>query len=206
MSSILDVISVSRETIADLRKYEDMAVRWSSKINLVSRLTIDQFFDRHVVDSAQIYPFIPENASNIIDIGSGGGLPAIVLSVISKHQNSDHTYTLIESDQRKSTFLRQVTRELDLPVKVLSQRIEDVEALGADVVTARALAPLDSLLSYADHHLSSDGVAIFPKGKMASEEIHNARANWTFDCKTVPSKTSDESQILLIENIKRAST
>ena len=117
-------INVSRETMDRLESFAALAKKWNPSINLVARSTLADLWDRHIVDSAQVYRFAPQNAVHWVDIGSGGGFPGIVVAAMAKELSPNTKFTLIESDQRKSTFLRTAARELDLKLTVLADRIE----------------------------------------------------------------------------------
>lgn len=197
---------VSRETCERLEQYEALITRWTQKINLVSKSTLADLRGRHIIDSAQIFPLISQTARHLADFGSGGGLPAVVLAVIAKELSPDLKFTLVESDLRKATFLRQASRELDLGLIVKSQRAEDLNPISADIVTARALAPLDQLLFWTSPHMTADAVALFPKGQTAEEELALARRNWSFEVDRFPSHTSAESSILRLRGIKRVTS
>ena len=143
-------LNVSRETIARLAEYLAILVKWQAKINLISSKTLPDAWRRHILDSAQLTSFLPTTASHILDIGSGAGFPGLVLSIVTPHR-----VTLVESDQRKAIFLRTVIRELNLTADVINERIETVAPVGASIVTARALAPLQRLLLWLHPQLPS---------------------------------------------------
>lgn len=127
----------------------------------------------------------------------------MVLAIMAKQHQWTTEFTFVESDKRKAAFLQVAAIDLDLPVKVLKTRAEKTPTQRANIVTARALAPLDTLLKYASLHMTEDGVAIFPKGKTAEDEIVDAKRKWTFDLKTHPSITDPNGTILLVERIAR---
>jgi 16S rRNA (guanine527-N7)-methyltransferase len=197
-------VSVSRETFAALQSYEALVQRWNPAINLVSKSTIQTLWQRHILDSAQVFALGPANAQSWVDLGSGGGFPGLVVAILAKELKPDLRVTLVESDLRKATFLRQAAQTLGLSAVVLSKRIEAVDPLNANVLSARALAPLAGLLGFAQHHLSAQGTAIFPKGARFAEEIAEARKTWTFDVDIQPSLSEGEAAILVIRNIRRA--
>ena len=199
MTSLEDV---SRETIVDLRAYEALIQKWNPSINLIAKSTLSQLWERHVEDSALLFPHVPENATHLVDLGSGGGLPGLVLAILAKHTKPTIQTTLVESDQRKAAFLRTVSIEFDLDTRVMDQRIEQVNPLNANVVTARALAPLPRLLGYVHRHLRKDGLALLPKGKGHSEELAEAREIWEFEVKTEQLMGSDGSAILKVSNLR----
>ncbi|WP_428546263.1 16S rRNA (guanine(527)-N(7))-methyltransferase RsmG [Profundibacter sp.] len=194
---------VSRETMTLLDDYATLLQKWNPAINLVSKSTVDVLWQRHFHDSAQIYQFQPENPCHWVDLGSGGGFPALVLAIIAKKDSPETRFTLVESDIRKCTFLRTVIRDLELNANVITQRIEETNGLEADILTARALASLDRLLEFASMHLSPSGTAIFPKGDRFLQEITEAKANWRFDLEEIPSKTNPTGAILKIGGISR---
>lgn len=195
--------SVSRETFQALRDLESLVRRWNPAINLVSKNTVPQLWDRHIVDSAQIFSLCPPGARLWVDLGSGGGFPGLVVAILAREQMPDLHVKLVESDLRKSTFLRQAAYSLGLSVTVVTDRIETLAPMGADVLSARALAALPSLVEYAAIHMKADGVAIFPKGARHQEELAEARRSWTFDVDSRPSLSDGEAAILVIRNIHR---
>lgn len=196
-------IDVSRETFERLEQFQALVLKWTDKINLIAPATKSEIWHRHIEDSAQVWHAAPSGWTRWVDMGAGGGFPGIVLAILAKEKSPESQMVLIESDQRKSTFLRTAARELDLNVKVLSERIEKVEPLAADVVSARALASLDMLLGFAQLHLSEQGLALFQKGKNAEQEIAEAKANWAFETTPHRSITDPQSMLLAIKEIKR---
>jgi len=195
-------IDVSRETLDALDAFGELTAKWTRKINLIAASTADEIWNRHIVDSAQLYQFAPSNFKNWVDLGSGGGFPGIVVAIIAKEKAPNAQFTLIESDQRKATFLRTAARELALNATVISERIEDTPAQGADVVSARALAPLSGLLSHVDRHLAHDGLALLLKGKQAAKEIAEAQKTWRFELEDRASFTDPDARILAIQRIE----
>jgi 16S rRNA (guanine527-N7)-methyltransferase len=196
--------SVSRETFEALEALEALVRRWNSAINLVSKTTLSDLWQRHIVDSAQLFAHCPPSARHWVDIGSGGGFPGLVIAILAKESMRELHVTLVESDMRKATFLRQAVQALGLDVTVHSDRIESLPSLASDVISARALAPLSKLLSVAASHLRHDGVALFPKGARHAEEMAEARKSWSFEAKTQPSLSESGAAILVIRNINRA--
>lgn len=196
-------LDVSRETEERLRTFSELVLKWTTKINLIAKGTQDDIWDRHIVDSAQVWLNAPETFKSWVDIGSGGGFPAIVLAAIAKEKMPEATFTMIESDQRKATFLRTAIRELGLNAKVISKRIEEADPQNADVLSARALASLDLLLGFAERHLKTDGVALFQKGKGVNEEIDAAKQNWSFAYELHDSITDAEAKLVAVREIAR---
>lgn len=189
---------VSRETLAQLEVFADLLEEWNPRINLVSRSTLADLWTRHFLDSAQLLKF-GKSSGTWADLGSGGGFPGAVVAILSEGRLD---VTLVESDQRKAAFLRAVSRNT-VRFEVVAQRIEAAHPIGADVVSARALAPLSKLLPYVERHLAPRGVAVLPKGRNAQEEITQALENWRFDCETYPSETDPEAVVLTLGEIKR---
>lgn len=198
-SSIPDV---SRETYAKLEAYYDLLVKWTPKINLISKSSISDLWDRHIWDSAQLYP-LAQSASHWLDIGSGGGLPGLIVAIMAQENNPETSVTMLESDVRKATFLRTVVRELDLKAQVVVSRIEAAAPMEADVLSARALADLPTLLAFADRHLKSGGQALFFKGETWKKEVEDARRSWSFDLVPHTSVTNSNAAILEVREIQR---
>jgi len=198
----LQNIDVSRETIELLELYADELVKWTKRINLVSPKSLSQLWSRHMLDSAQLARVRPGDFTHWLDLGSGGGFPGMVTAILLKGQPNSK-FTLVESDGRKAAFLRSIARQTGAAVTVIDRRIEDLEPFGADIVSARALASLDTLLSYADRHLGKGGRALFLKGQGAGNEIEEALEHWRFDCETYESASNPEGVILSIGDIQR---
>jgi 16S rRNA (guanine527-N7)-methyltransferase len=195
-------LDVSRETIEKLEQFLALIKKWNTAINLVSKPSLAMAWDRHILDSAQIFSVTPESAIHFVDIGSGGGLPGIVLAVLSEELAPDRRFTLVESDQRKAAFLREASRALCLNLTVLSERAESISPLGAEVLSARAFAPLSQLLGTAQRHLLPDGCCLFPKGESYMDEIDAAKKEWTFEYEAITSKTDPRGAILKIYGIQ----
>lgn len=197
-----DDLNVSRETLDKLQAFADLVQKWTSKINLISKPSVPEVWDRHILDSAQLYDLAP-SSGHWIDLGSGGGFPGIVVCTLAQGQGADQTFTLVESDQRKSTFLRTAIRELSLDARVLTQRIEEIAPMQAGILSARALADLDALLGFAEMHLKPGGTALFPKGAQWEKEHRDAQIQWSYDCDPIKSKTNPDAAILKIKDIAR---
>lgn len=200
MGGALD--SVSRETIEQLRRFEALVFKWTKKINLVSSGDASQIWERHIVDSAQVYTLAP-SMGDWLDIGSGGGFPGIVAAIMANEKTPDRKFVLVDSDQRKCAFLRTAVRELGLNVKVHAQRVDELPAFGSAVLSARALDDLSSLLTHAEHHLASDGVALFPKGASWQKEHEEASKFWSYGLEVIKSETNPDATILKIKELTR---
>jgi len=202
-SILLPGLDVSRETFDALRSFLAMVEKWNSTINLISRATVAEGWMRHVLDSAQIFPLAPPSARTWADLGSGGGFPGIVVAILSKEFRPDCSTYLVESDLRKATFLREAVRTLSLNATVLPHRIDEVAPLACDVVSARALAPLDRLLPHALRHLRPGGCALFLKGRSHSQEIDAAQGVFQFQVEKIRSCVENGSAVLRIQGIKK---
>ena len=189
---------VSRETEERLHAYMALLRKWNERINLVSPKDMDNLWERHILDSLQLVPLI-KGRRQFVDMGSGGGFPGIVVGIAT-----DIPGVLIESDQRKSAFLREAARVTGARLSVLPCRLGRAEVAPAPVVTARALAPLEKLLEWARPLLEPDGVGLFLKGRQAEQEIEEAARTWRFDVRSWPSKTSPDGVILEVSNFNRA--
>lgn len=189
-------VDVSRETVDQLQVLVDTLGRWQKTINLVGRTTLEDVWKRHVLDSAQLVPLIPEGAETLTDLGSGGGFPGLVVAALAPHLQ----ITLIEADARKAAFLGEASRRMGLgkPPKIRISRIEVAEATRSDVITARALAPLDQLLAWAVHHRSDATICLFHKGKGWQAELTGAMKSWDIPLHPSNSITDLDAVILRI--------
>ena len=202
-SILLDDLNVSRETMVDLEKLAELLVKWNKTINLVSKSTIDELWARHILDSAQVWAHKPEFVENWIDLGSGGGFPALVLAIMAKHEAPEMQFHMVESDARKCAFLRNVSRETSLNATVHTCRIENAPDISADVVSARALASVDKLLEMSGKFLKQDAFCLFLKGQGCAIEVKNAQESWRFQTETTKSISDSAGEILKIWNIER---
>jgi 16S rRNA (guanine527-N7)-methyltransferase len=192
---------VSRETLDKLDLYQSLLGKWTGKINLIAKSTVNEIAQRHIWDSAQIY----QGESGLwADLGTGGGLPGVVIAVLAAGRTIPLSMVLVESDQRKAAFLRTCAREMDVPMTVIAQRIEQIDPQNADVVSARALSQLGHLLAHAEQHMKPTGTAIFMKGGQWQAELEDTRKNWRFSYEATPSKTNSDAAILKIRDIERA--
>ncbi|MDO9126116.1 16S rRNA (guanine(527)-N(7))-methyltransferase RsmG [Parvibaculum sp.] len=194
--------NVSRETLDRLLTYEALLRKWQKSINLVSAATLPELWRRHMLDSAQLAGLAPESARRWIDLGSGGGFPGLVIAILLRERPGFHMH-LVESDQRKCVFLREVARVTDAPVTVHAARIETfaegVEP--ADVVSARALAPLDRLFGWAAPLFGPDTIGLFLKGQGVQDELTLARESWIFDAELSPSQSDPQGSVLKVRGL-----
>ncbi|QMU60118.1 MAG: 16S rRNA (guanine(527)-N(7))-methyltransferase RsmG [Boseongicola sp.] len=201
MKSALSHLDVSRETFERLDCYVSLLKKWTTKINLISSSSVENVWTRHIQDSAQLLELAPRQASRWCDLGSGGGLPGLVVAIISFEMRPETQFTLIESDKRKAAFLRAASREAGVPVEVITDRIEEVAPVSAQVVSARALAPLPLLLGYAHRHLVVGGAALLHKGEKSEAELSEARKLWSFSEHSYSSSTEPNASILKIGDL-----
>jgi 16S rRNA (guanine527-N7)-methyltransferase len=183
--------NVSHETWERLLLYKELLIKWQKAINLVSPNSLPNAWERHFVDSAQITAHLPPEAKIVVDMGSGAGFPGLVLAIM----NPEIEVHLIESDEKKTQFLRTVSRETQTPVIIHTSRIENmVGQVRPDLVTARALASLSQLLDYCMPWArdNPDLKMLFLKGEMAADEIAAAKNRFKFHYKTIPSLTASE--------------
>ena len=156
-----------------LLKYQQILLEWQKKVNLISNSTVKDIWKRHILDSAQLYFLIPSGAKVLLDVGSGAGFPGMVLAILNKVLKGPlQKVILVESDLKKSLFLREVARQLDVEVQVICQRMENVEII-PDVITARAVASVQELLVLVDKNVSRETFLLFLKGKNVDKELQN---------------------------------
>ena len=195
---------VSRETLARCETHLALLTKWTRSINLVSRSSLPNAWSRHFADSAQLWHLGPPDAGRWLDLGSGAGFPGLVIAALAAEKAPDVEVHLVESDQRKAAFLHAVVQAAGLAMtRVHACRVEELDPASADVVTARALAPLQSLLPMAEKHRRPAGIALFPKGATVHKEIAEASARWRFEWKIHPSLTEQEAAIVEIGAIHR---
>lgn len=195
--------SISECSAKRLNIYAALLGKWSPKINLVSSASLPQVWSRHIADSAQLLDLAPTGVRHWVDLGAGAGFPGAVIAILGVDLPDRVQVTLIESDQRKAAFLRAVSRETGVAFSVLAERIEDVSPLRADVVSARALAPVGQLAAYASFHLRQGGTALFLKGRQVEAEVDSARKQWGFDLTRHQSKTDATATVLEMKAIRR---
>lgn len=194
-------LDITDDSLQRVEAFCDLVRKWTPRINLVAKASLDDIWVRHVLDSAQLYPLAPKASAVWADLGSGGGFPGIVLAILSQQDAPERRHVLIESDQRKAVFLREAGRVLGCNVSVISDRIERATPVGADVVTARALAALPQLLGLVARHMKPAGVAVLPKGAGYLEELALARAEWQFSADSHPSLSGPDGHILRISGL-----
>ncbi|WP_099825003.1 16S rRNA (guanine(527)-N(7))-methyltransferase RsmG [Oceaniglobus indicus] len=195
--------NVSRETLDNLERYRDEVLRWNSAINLISRASEVDIWERHFKDSAQLARFYPSGPARWLDMGSGAGFPGMVLALMAAEMRPELTFTLVESDQRKCAFLRSVARLCDVAPEIVSERVDRIPAQVFDVISARALASLEKLFSMCHGFTNANTIMVFPKGAEYQNEIDAARNAWNFEVQSYPSATEADARILVIRNLSR---
>jgi len=183
-------LDVSRETVEKFEIYKRLLLKWQKAINLVSETTLEELDTRHFLDSTQLIKYIPNKNIVLADMGSGAGFPGMVLALLGVRE-----VHLIESDVRKATFVREVSRETSTKVFVHDDRVEDVTIEKVDLVTARALATLSDLLRLSSR-LAPGARCLFLKGEKTEEELEKARKRFSFKAELHQSLTDETGKIV----------
>ena len=204
IEEVQSLLNVSRETLQTLNHYVELLERWQTSIDLVSSQSLEHVWRRHILDCAQLYAHIPAAAQSVTDMGSGAGLPGLIVAILARPERALHT-VLIESNGKKCGFLRFAAAELGLEVEVIRARLDVPTLPPADVVTARALAPLPDLLTYAQR-FKHDGMAkrktlcLFLKGQDVEGELTKTTKYWKLDVQRIPSLSDPSGTLLVIED------
>jgi 16S rRNA (guanine527-N7)-methyltransferase len=208
--SFLASTHVSRETLERLTVYESLLLKWQKSINLVATSTLEELWARHMLDSAQLARIAPQSTQNWLDMGSGGGFPGLVVAILLSDRPG-FQMNLVESDHRKSIFLKEAARLTGAPVTVHAVRMERLSKAPPlpDVISARALGPLSRLLSYSADFFRSGTTGLFLKGAGVQGELTEASKDWIFDHEAIPSQSDPSGVVLKIwgredGNIRRA--
>ena len=194
---------VSRETLKELETFRKLVIMRNNDINLISSTTIGASKDRHIIDSAQIIDFVDKNVTTCTDLGSGAGLPGIVLAIIMKHKNSDMQFNLYEKSYHKSKFLEEVSRKLNLNTKVFNQNIFEQENLHSEIIVARAFKPMIVILDLVNKSFKKFNNIILLLGKNGKSSIKECQKKWKFDYVEKNSLTNEESLMIKISNLKK---
>ena len=194
---------VSRETLKELETFRKLIIMRNNDINLISSTTIGASMERHIVDSAEIVDFVDKNSSTCTDLGSGAGLPGIVLAIIMKHKNSDMQFNLYEKSYHKSKFLEEVSRKLNLNTKVFNQNIFEQENLHSEIIVARAFKPMIVILDLVNKSFKKFNNIILLLGKNGKSSIKECQKKWQFDYVEKNSLTNEESLMIKISNLKK---
>jgi len=197
----LALTPVSRETAARLDRFVALLLETQRHTNLVGSGALPELWTRHVADSLQLLALAPD-ARVWLDLGSGGGFPGLVIACALADQPGRAVH-LVESNGKKAAFLRQVIRALSLPAEVHEQRIESLNDIAADVITARAVAPLAKLLGYVAPLLKTGGKALLLKGQDVERELTDAAKYWTIEAEFTPSRTHPAGRIVVVRALRR---
>ncbi len=196
-------IFVSRETFEKLCVFHKILIKWQNSINLISKSTVKSIWERHVLDSAQLYKFIRDIEGNIIDFGSGAGFPGLVLAIMGKKN-----IHLVESDYKKCVFLKEIAMLTETDITIHNCRIEDLSFINVDLITSRALAPLSKLIDYVEIFINKSlgkkqkiPKLLFLKGKSYYSEILELKKNKKLNFKEYPSITDIHGKILYISKV-----
>ena len=196
--SVANFLDVSRETREKLEIYVDLLIKWQARINLISSKTLPEIWHRHILDSAQLVRYLPHKPSVILDMGSGAGLPVVILAIVT-----DHQLHLAESDSRKVAFMRTALRKTGTDAVLHEMRIEQLPVIQPDIITARALAPLHQLMTLcsAQHHEKLE--YLFLKGRDAKQELTTLPSCQKLEAACLPSLTDREASIIHIKSFNR---
>jgi len=192
----------SEGVLTNLNIYKDLLIKWQEKINLISPNTVENAWERHFLDSMQIAPLLPPKGKILFDLGCGAGFPGLVLAMT----NPELDVYLVESDQKKCSFMKSVSRETRIKVHVENTRIENFNTdIVPDIITARALADLPKLFNYCKRWIEANPALclIFPKGQAADQELEQLKILWDFECEEVTSLTQQEAKILKFTDVTK---
>jgi len=192
--------SVSRETLANIRIYANLLTKWQKKINLVSQSTMPDLWSRHFYDSFQLKTHLSGlnvEKTKILDIGSGAGFPGLLLSMLGLGE-----FHMVESNNKKCAFMRQVIRETNCNAVIHNERIENIRSFHVDYIISRACAPLNKLFDLSRNFIHEDTICLFLKGQTAEKEIAEAQRNRTFEVEKFTSVTQDRGMLLKVSHIK----
>ncbi len=214
---LLKEIDVSRETQKRLEDFAVVLEKWQRKINLVGPKTLPDIWRRHILDSAQLVSLVKDYALQrqeaelndpliLVDLGSGAGFPGLILAIFSREWPFPVEIHLVESDQRKCIFLREAARITGVEVTLHGDRIEKIHPFSAHIITARACAPLDRLLEYAERFWGDNTEGLFLKGQDVANEMVQAAISWVMVTKSVPSRSDPSGIILSVTHLRKGGT
>lgn len=205
---VAGALNVSRETFQRLDSYVHLLEKWQRRINLISRLTVDEIWQRHIFDCAQTAQFFPRD-DFWVDFGSGAGLPGLIVAILRREKQPGFSMCLVESNGKKCSFLLEASRTTGVSVQIFNKRIEvavpELKVLGPTVITARALAPLSQLIGFAEPLFQRQAKAVFMKGATAEFELTEARKDWNIDAELIPSVTDVDGRLVVIHSANRRS-
>ncbi len=193
--------NVSRETLNLFCEYEALLSKWNKKINLVSKNSLFDIWERHFLDSGQIINLVEASGKRWVDLGSGAGFPGLVVALLLRDRKIDCDIILVEKNLKKVFFLKEVVRKLYLNVKILNKNITSIETLNADILSARAFSELNELIEIAYNHRKEDGICLFLKGENYRYELDKTLNYWFFDYDIVNSHSNSSGNIIRVKNI-----
>lgn len=195
-----EAFDVPRETMERLDVYVGLLQKWSLAINLLGPTESDYIWERHISDCGQLLAHVPAHARSWLDLGSGAGLPGLVMAILCDRREDAITFDLLDADKRKGAFLREAGRQTMTKINVIAERSEDVAACAYDVISARAFAPLRRLFRYAEPFASKETTLLLHKGRNVDAELEDASEEWSIDAQILPSLTDPEGAILRISS------
>jgi len=203
-NSKLVIQNVSRETLDELKKYSLSILKKNKEINLISESTEKSINTRHITDSAQVIDFIDKNDVKVCtDLGSGAGLPGIVLAILMKPKKPEFKVIFYEKSYHKSNFLKEISKKLKLNTEINQKNIFDEKDLSTDIIISRAFKPLPVIFEIASKNFIKFKYIILFLGKSGKEILKEASKKWKFDYEKKKSLTNDESLVVKISNLKK---
>ena len=203
--SRINHLNVSRETFLDFENYISMILEKNKKINIISQNTASKkaIIDRHIIDSAQIIDFIDLNSNTTTDLGSGGGMPGIIVAIMLKNMKNNMTVHLYEKSYHKSCFLKEVSKKLNLNTEVNQKNIFEIKNLETGTIMSRAFKPMPIVLDLVYENFSKYKNVIFFMGKSGKKIFENSKNNWELDYTEKKSLTNEDSFLINIKKIKK---
>ena len=193
--------NVSRETLYNFCEYENLLCKWNKKINLVSKKTLADIWGRHFLDSAQIINHVDASEKRWVDVGAGAGFPGLVVALLLRERKIDCDVVLVEKNAKKVFFLNEVIRKLNLNVKVVNKRVDCIDPLNADILTARAFSELNKLIELAYLHRKERGICLFLKGENYRSELDKTLNYWFIDYDVFDSLSKSFGKIIRVKKI-----
>ena len=196
-ATVAAALDLDADALARLDAYAALLVKWQARVNLVGPSTVPELWDRHLFDCGQLQRWVPSGTRSLVDMGAGAGLPGLVLAILGVPG-----VTLVEADKRKAAFLREAARAVGAPVDVRAERLEAMAKTPADVVTARALAPLPRLLDWAQGFVGPATTCLFLKGVDADRELTDAARSWRMKVERRPSLSDGRGVVLELTDVR----
>lgn len=191
-----------KNIIKKLNIFADNFTKWQNKINLVSNSSLSDFWNRHILDSAQLLKFVSRESKTILDLGTGGGFPGLILAIFLSEISENIKVILVDSDARKCAFLMESIRLCNVNSEVICKRIEKINPFSADIITSRAFASLNDFLNYAFPFMSKKTICLALKGETVKEELSKIDSS-KYSFNFVSSMTNDSGQVTIIHLAKQ---